>query len=95
MKSILIHKLLIYIIPFLLGLFTSFSLPPYNFLIINFITCNFFFNKSVDHPGKLAMVEQWIGVRALHFEGTQESRFSFAIWEERDRLEKNQGNIFF
>ena len=38
MKSILTHKLLIYIIPFLLGLFTSFSLPPYNFLIINFIT---------------------------------------------------------
>ena len=27
-----------YVIPFLLGLFTSFSLPPYNFLIINFIT---------------------------------------------------------
>ena len=24
--------------PFLLGLLTSFSLPPYNFLIINFIT---------------------------------------------------------
>jgi len=38
LKSILTHKLLIYIIPFLLGLFTSFSLPPYNFLIINFIT---------------------------------------------------------
>ena len=38
MKSILDHKFLIYIIPFLLGLFTSFSLPPYNFLIINFIT---------------------------------------------------------
>ena len=38
MKSILTHKLLIYAIPFLLGLFTSFSLPPYSFLIINFIT---------------------------------------------------------
>jgi apolipoprotein N-acyltransferase len=38
LKSILTHKLLIYVIPFLLGLFTSFSLPPYNFLIINFIT---------------------------------------------------------
>ncbi len=38
MKSILIHKLLIYIIPFFLGVITSFSLPPYNFLIINFIT---------------------------------------------------------
>ena len=45
MKSILIHKLLIYIIPFFLGVFTSFSLPPYNFLIINFITfpCLLFF----------------------------------------------------
>ena len=41
MKSILTHKLLIYIIPFLIGLFTSFSLPPYNFLIINFITFPF------------------------------------------------------
>ena len=38
MKSILTYKFLIYVIPFLLGLFTSFSLPPYNFLIINFIT---------------------------------------------------------
>ena len=38
MKSLLTHKFLTYIIPFLLGLFTSFSLPPYNFLIINFVT---------------------------------------------------------
>ena len=38
MKSILTHKFLTYVILFLLGLFTSFSLPPYNFLIINFIT---------------------------------------------------------
>ena len=41
MKSILTHKLLIYVIPFFLGLFTSFSLPPYNFLVINFITFPF------------------------------------------------------
>ena len=41
MKSILTHKLLIYVIPFFLGVFTSFSLPPYNFLIINFITFPF------------------------------------------------------
>jgi len=51
-----------------------------------------FFEEEVQHPGKLAMIEQWIGVRALHFEGTQESRFSFAIWEERDRFEKNEDN---
>ena len=41
MKSILTHKLFIYIAPFFLGVFTSFSLPPYNFLIINFITFPF------------------------------------------------------
>ena len=33
--------LLIYVIPFFLGVFTSFSLPPYNFLIINFVTFPF------------------------------------------------------
>ena len=38
MTSIFNNKILIYLIPFFLGLFTSFSLPPYNFLIINFIT---------------------------------------------------------
>ena len=31
-------KILIYFIPFILGFFTSFSLPPYNFVLINFIT---------------------------------------------------------
>ncbi len=41
MKSISSHKLFIYIIPFFLGLLTSFSLPPYDFLIINFITFPF------------------------------------------------------
>ena len=38
MTSIFNNKILIYLIPFFLGIFTSFSLPPYNFLIINFIT---------------------------------------------------------
>ena len=38
MTLIFNKKIFIYVIPFLLGLFTSFSLPPYNFLIINFIT---------------------------------------------------------
>jgi len=32
------NKILIYIIPFILGLITSFSLPPYSFFFINFIT---------------------------------------------------------
>ena len=38
MKLVLAHNFSLYLIPFLLGLFTSFSLPPYSFLIINFIT---------------------------------------------------------
>ncbi len=38
MTSLLQNKLLIYILPFLIGLITSFSLPPYNFFFINFFT---------------------------------------------------------
>ena len=38
MKLLLAHNFSLYLIPFLLGLFTSFILPPYRFLIINFIT---------------------------------------------------------
>lgn len=38
MTLLLQNKILIYIIPFIIGIFTSFSLPPYNFLILNFIT---------------------------------------------------------
>ena len=38
MTSKLNKKILIYFIPFILGFFTSFSLPPYNFVLINFIT---------------------------------------------------------
>jgi len=32
------YKFKLYVIPLLLGIFTSFSLPPYNLLIINFVT---------------------------------------------------------
>ena len=38
MISIFNNKILIYLIPFFIGLLTSFSLPPFNFLILNFIT---------------------------------------------------------
>ena len=31
------NKIIFYFIPFLIGLIISFSLPPYNYLIINFI----------------------------------------------------------
>ena len=38
MKSIFNQKFSSFLIPISLGFFTSFSLPPYNLLIINFIT---------------------------------------------------------
>ena len=38
MTSILNNKILIYILPFFIGCLTSFSLPPYNFLVLNFLT---------------------------------------------------------
>ena len=38
MTLLLQNKILIYIIPFLLGLITSYSLPPYSLFFINFIT---------------------------------------------------------
>ena len=41
MKSIISKKIFIFLIPFFLGLVTSFSLTPYNYLIINFFTFPF------------------------------------------------------
>ena len=41
MRLLLQNKILIYLIPFILGLISSFSLPPYNFFFINFITFPF------------------------------------------------------
>ena len=38
MKILLQNKIQIYILPFILGTITSFSLPPYSFFFINFIT---------------------------------------------------------
>ena len=38
MTLLLQNKIYIYIVPFVLGLITSFSLPPYSFFFINFIT---------------------------------------------------------
>ncbi len=38
MTSIINNKIIIYIAPFFLGLLTSFSLPPYNLILINFFT---------------------------------------------------------
>ena len=38
MTSLLQNRIFIYIIPLVIGLLTSYSLPPYNFFFINFIT---------------------------------------------------------
>ena len=38
MTSLIQNKLLIYIIPFIIGLLTSYSLPPYSLFFINLIT---------------------------------------------------------
>ena len=43
MKTKLNNKLLFYLIPFFLGIITSFSLPPYNLFLLNFLTFPFFF----------------------------------------------------
>ena len=56
MTFLLQNKLLIYILPFILGLITSFSLPPYSFFFINFFTLPFllFYLISNKHLGKLS-----------------------------------------
>ncbi len=54
MTSIINNKFLVYLIPFVIGLFTSFSLPPYSFFFINFITFPilFLFFLSIYFKGK-------------------------------------------
>ena len=54
MTSLIQNKILIYIIPFIIGLITSFSLPPYSFFFINFITfpALFFYLLSNYQKGK-------------------------------------------
>ena len=46
------NKILFYLIPFLLGLITSFSLAPYNFVIINFISFPLFFIYFISNYNK-------------------------------------------
>ena len=38
MTSLINNKLIVYITPFIIGIITSYSLPPYSFFFINFIT---------------------------------------------------------
>ena len=56
MTSLIQNKILIYIIPFIIGLITSFSLPPYGFFFINFISFPllFFFLLINQNKGKWA-----------------------------------------
>tara|TARA_B100000965_G_scaffold350093_1_gene323743 strand:+ start:729 stop:2261 length:1533 start_codon:yes stop_codon:yes gene_type:complete len=53
------NKILLYIIPFFLGLITSFSLNPYNFIIINFITFPIFYIFFVNNLNK----KKWLGFK--------------------------------
>ena len=53
MKKLFNNKKIIYFIVFILGSLSSFSLPPYNWFLINFFTLSFFFillvqNKNLD-----------------------------------------------
>ena len=53
MKKLFNKKKIIYFIVFILGSLSSFSLPPYNWFLINFFTLSFFFillvqNKNLD-----------------------------------------------
>ena len=54
MTSLIQKKILIYVIPFIIGLTTSYSLPPYSFFLINFITFPllFFYLLSNHHKGR-------------------------------------------
>ena len=54
MTSFIQKKILIYVVPFIIGLITSYSLPPYSFFPINFITFPllFFYLLSNYHKGR-------------------------------------------
>ena len=54
MTSLIQNRIFIYIAPFLIGVFTSYSLPPYSFFLINFITFPilFFFLLANEQKGK-------------------------------------------
>ncbi|GAB5373322.1 hypothetical protein AAMO2058_001741100 [Amorphochlora amoebiformis] len=45
-----------------------------------------FFDQDLGHPGENALVEQWIAVFSNYFVGTQKSRFTLNIQEERDLM---------
>ena len=61
MTSLLNNKLLVYIIPFIIGLITSYSLPPYSFFFINFITFPILFFYFISNYSKGKWVSFKIG----------------------------------
>ncbi len=61
MEQILNKKPIVIIILFLLGIISSFSLPPYNYFFINFITFPFLFYILVDNTNKNLLNNFFIG----------------------------------
>ncbi len=61
MKIKLNNKLLFYLIPFFLGIISSFSLPPYNLFILNFLTFPFFFIFFISNFKKNKWISFLIG----------------------------------
>ena len=59
MKTILKKKLLSYIFVLVIGVFSSFSLPPYNFFLINFITIPSLFVLLVKQRFQLKKIENF------------------------------------
>ena len=57
MKTILKEKLLFFVIILILGMLTSFSLPPYNFFLINFVTIPALFVLLIKQRLKLNKIE--------------------------------------
>ena len=51
MTSLIKNKISIYTIPFVIGLLTSYSLPPYGFFFINFITLPILFFYLINNYG--------------------------------------------
>ena len=58
---ILQNRLLIFFLPIILGFISSFSLPPYNYFFINFITFPLFFIFFISHYKKGKIVSFCIG----------------------------------
>ena len=55
------NKLLIFLVPFILGISTAFSLPPYNYFFINFITLPILLFFLIKNNQKLKRISFYIG----------------------------------